>query len=570
MSIKNKIAFCFMLSLFALVGCKQADDFVEESTKNPSTFSKGQVGTSLCGKTILKFADLGHIQNVHTNLYNQYQASGEDEQTLIDFEQAEGLYSLRQKEQDMDDGVIPNDPSFDAFDYTSDDVFAAMLNEDGMVIIGGYLYVFSDGCVAHRIPFKGKGCFAFDVLLHFNDLVKSGNATNNGSMDFYRNEAGVEDIDICGDPRYDFESISEAGGKFDNDNPRTEKSGADCGFVANIAHDILAHDPINQTIEIRFDASSIAPAGSNPLYSMLIDNLSDYDSIDITNASIPTLIGIDWTTATGGADGFAYPGEWVQILVDYSSATTAPILNARLLGSVAPLSGNSCSDTDSVSIDLACPISMSMQSINATNGEWVYTIEGLEGLSGYEIVWNFGDSTTTTVNGSNSVTHAYGVPCGTNTYTITATIQKIEGLCKTVVLSPNPVTVFDVCKRRTLSAKYKVNYSGKKVRLKMKIKKQASIFGGKTKFKNVMRYRKTGTKTISSSGTVYLQTGNTCTPTNVASVLPSVNQSGKKRLKQKVKDGNIYYADLNAPYQVQFSHSNGFNYVLTYSETCSE
>ncbi len=570
MSIKNKLVFCFMLSLFALVGCKEADDFTEESTTTSQSIqSKGQAAT-LCGKTILKFNDLSHIQNVHTNLYNQYQASGEDEQTLINFEQTKGLYSLRQKEQDMDEGIIPNDPTFDAFDYTSDDVFSAMLNEDGMVLIGGYLYIFSDGCVAHRMPFKGKGCFAFDVLLHFSYLVKTGNATNNGNMNFYRNEAGVQDIDICGDPRYDFESISEAGGKFDNENPRIEKSGASCGFVANIAHDILTHDPINQTIEIRFDATSIAPAGSNPLYSFYIDNLEEYDSIEVTNASIPSLIGIDWTTEAGGEDGFAYPGEWVQVLVDYSSATSAPILNARLLGSVAPLSGNSCSDTDTISIDLACPISMSMQSINAANGEWLFSVEGLEGLSGYEILWNFGDSTTTTVAGSNGVTHAYGVPCGPSTYSVTATIQKIEGLCKTVVLSNSPISVFDVCKRQNLSAKYKVNYSGKKVRLKMKIKKQANIFGGKTKFKNIMRYRKNGTKTISSTGIVHLQTGNTCTPTNISTVLASVNQSGKKRLKQKVKDGNIYHADLNAPYQVEFSHSNGFNYTLTYSETCSE
>ena len=104
--------------------------------------------------------------------------------------------------------------------------------------------------------------------------------------------------------------------------------------------------------------------------------------------------------------------------------------------------------------------------------------------------------------------------------------------------------------------------------MKIKFTKRHDIFGGETKIKNKFKYRKNGTKTISSSGTIYQLTGTTCNPVNIASVMPTVSQSGKKKLKQK-HVGSIYFVDLNNPYSVTFTHSNGFNHTLTFTEPCS-
>ncbi|NQY06031.1 MAG: hypothetical protein HRT68_07545 [Flavobacteriaceae bacterium] len=191
----------------------------------------------------------------------------------------------------------------------------------------------------------------------------------------------------------------------------------------------------------------------------------------------------------------------------------------------------------------------------------------MENVTGpYSVTWNFGDGTTVVTTNQNSVVHSYGIPCQPFDYTVSAIIESNE-ICDDRVLTTSAKS-YDPCKRRKAVAKHKVNYAGKKVRMKMKIRKRADIFGGATVFKNKMKYRKNGTKTITASGNVDLLTGTVCTPVSMASLMPTVSQSGKKKLKDKLSDGNIYFLDLNTPYSVTFSHSNGFSYTLFYSLSC--
>lgn len=165
MPIKNKILSILIISLLLFTGCKN-DDYIEEQSENSGLVQKsGGSSYTLCGKSILKFNTLDQVQNTHRNLYNNYYTAGEDLDVLIAYEMSKGLYSLRKKEEDMDEGIIPDDPDFDTFDYTFNTIFESMLNQDGMIIIEDYLYLWSDGCVVIRV--KPANCKNYEELLKF-------------------------------------------------------------------------------------------------------------------------------------------------------------------------------------------------------------------------------------------------------------------------------------------------------------------------------------------------------------------------------------------------------------------
>ena len=72
-------------------------------------------------------------------------------------------------------------------------------------------------------------------------------------MSYYINTIGVEMINICNDPRYDFESISETGIGVDN----SHDYGADerdmgCGYESVISYEILEHKIAIKNINFGF------------------------------------------------------------------------------------------------------------------------------------------------------------------------------------------------------------------------------------------------------------------------------------------------------------------------------
>jgi len=541
-TVLKKLIFLTLISLTVFSCYEDAEPL--EIAPGPGTSDTFSDGPICDGKKIFEFLTLDAIQNEHKILYDDFNAGDQNEEILIDYEASKNFYSLRAKDYDMDNGVIPDDPSFDPFDYTSDEILETLLNEDGMVIIGNYLYMWDDGCVIHRMPYNG--CTDYSTMLSFKAFADtySGSTAEQAQLISYRNDDKIEDINICHDYRYDFETISELNFPVDNQHPLPENNdrGTDCGYLTYIEHDVLEVDPIEDTTEIKFTANSIAPMGSSPIYSFYIDNSAQYESITISDASIPEVIGLDW--AVLGGDAYVYPGEWFTVIIDYTSEETVPLLDVRLGGVVFPFSGDSCSDSDDLLLNLQCPISMSKKPINAELGEYSFVIEGLEAFGGaYSITWNFGDGSTETHYGVNNVTHQFPVPCiGASTYNVTATLSSGSqgSFCSFSPLQAS-ITTFSPCIRLDMSEKYKVKVDGK----------------------NVFRYRKLGTKTIDASGPIFLATGSGCVELDVSLLLSSVSQDGKKRAKQKLTIDNIYGTDLDSPYNVTFTHSNGFSHTLT-------
>src|SRR5690554_4638566 len=559
---KIKNHFFWLLAAILLVGC-QPEKLNSEIQLDPNNQNSFSSGPTCDGKPIMKFGSLDEIQNTHRDLYNEYSIT-QDEETLNTWEEDLSFYSLRKKDEDMDNGLIPEDPNFDSWNYTSDIILETILNEDGMVIIGEYLYIWDDGCVIYRIPYNN--CSDYSTMLSFSEFAKTydGSPLAQEKMSYFVNDKKISNIDICQDNRFDFETISAENLTIKNDPPRYQtKSGSECGFQAYISHEILSHDAVNSQISIKLKANFIAPIGSDPQSSFYISNVSDFTSVTIVGGSIPGSQNIDW--GTQGA-GWAYPGKEVYIDIDYSNYNTyVPLLLVDLVGVLNPMSGNSCKDMDNLSLNLDCPISISKTPLDAKNGKWLFTLEGLGNAQNYGVTWDFGDgSSPETIMNNNTVIHTFPNPCSVETFNITATIEKLNLCVNTVSTS---MQSWDSCKRGKMSEVYKEKVDGKRMKLKIKIKNRWPIFGG-TKIIHKFRYRKNGTKTITPTGPIYVESGLNCTPQDISSIISSESQNGKKRLKQRFISNNKYKIDLETPYSVKFSHSNGFNHTLTFIDTC--
>lgn len=556
-----------LLSLFLFIGCKN-DDFTDESSESSELIQKsGGSSYTICGKSILKFNTLNQIQNTHKNLYDNYYAADEDEAVLIAYETSKGLYSLRKKEQDMDEGVIPDDPDFDTFDYTFDTIFESMLNQDGMVIIEDYLYLWSDGCIVVRV--KPANCENYKELLNLHELVKRGQI-NDSALSYYINDVGIEMINICDDPRFDFESISETGVVVDNSHDYGGGDrGMECGFEPVISWEILDHNDDEKTIKLRIDAHSIAPIGSDPIYFTYLDNADTFTSVTIKENSLGLPESI-W-----GDNFYGYPGEWFVVEIDYSDSDTAPIANFRLYGAVYLLTPNSCSGEDTLDINLECPIGISKKPVDADTGIWEFSVEGLDHLTDpYSIEWTFaGEVGTTTliVYDASGANNTFSTPCESREFGISAFINSSEVICKNQLSTT--INSGGYCSRSKISeaSPKGVKHNGRRVRCKMKVRKRADIFGGETICKNKIKNRKKAIKSINSSGGLLQISGLDCIPVDITTILPPVTQDSetKKKLKQKENAG-FARVDLTNPYSVNFTISTGYSHTLTYFFPCSE
>lgn len=560
---KLKLTSLWLVCTILLFSCEpHLTEAVQlEELDNQSQFSSGPICDGL---PIMKYTSLSEIQNAHRDLYNEYEIT-QDEDTLNQWEESLYFYSLRKKDEDMDNGIIPDDPNFDSWNYTSDIILETILNQDGMVIIDNYLYLWDDGCVIHRIPYNG--CEDYSIMLNFSDFAKTYDASPGAQekLSDFLNHYNITNINICDDNRFDFETISEEGIEVKNDEPENIEKGTKCGFQSFIKHEILSHDAATSTISIKLTANFVAPIGSDPLSAFYISNVSDFTSVKITGSSLLNFIPIDWNIE--GA-GYAYPAKWMILEIDYSNPSTfVPLLLVDLIGTVNPLSGDSCSDNDTLALSLDCPISISKEPIDAKNGKWKFTLEGLGSAQNYAISWDFGDnSPVQTITNNNSIIHTFPLPCYAMNFNVTASIEKINLCVSSAVTS---LELYDTCKRTKMSEKFKGKVDGKKFKLKIKIKERWSLFGGGTKIIHKFRYRKNGTKNITPSGPIFEASGLTCLQQNINSHMPSVSQSGKKRLKQRFVSNNDYLIDLESPYSVNFSHSNGFSHTLTYIGMCS-
>jgi hypothetical protein len=229
-----------------------------------------------------------------------------------------------------------------------------------------------------------------------------------------------------------------------------------------------------------------------------------------------------------------------------------------------PLSGNSCPASYTASVNNDCPFTIEAikNSVSETTAQWTFSLNGAQGcpVGGSKVTWNFGDGTS--VTGGFTVTHNYTVPCYMQYVTVTATVDGVVcGVMNKMFTKPfipygNPCTrtnyTFDT---------HKETIDGKNVKVKAKIKKNAY---GKSVLKNVFKWRIDGTKTIKSIGTIYQPSANnsSCNAVNIETIMPPKQTNGKKRNKQKEKFSTLYHISAVNPYQVKFTHSNGYNHTL--------
>lgn len=566
MPIKNKILSILIISLLLFTGCKN-DDYIEEQSENSGLVQKsGGSSYTLCGKSILKFNTLDQVQNTHRNLYNNYYTAGEDLDVLIAYEMSKGLYSLRKKEEDMDEGIIPDDPDFDTFDYTFDTIFESMLNQDGMIIIEDYLYLWSDGCVVVRV--KPANCKNYEELLSLHELVKRGQLKDS-ELSYYVNNVGVEMINICDDPRYDFESISETGVDVDNSH---DYSGDDremgCGYESVISYEILEHNGDDKIIKLKINAYSISPIGIDPTYFTYLDNSDTFTSVTIKENSLG-LGEMLWP------ENFGYVGEWFVVEIDYSTMDTTPIANFRLYGFVSLLTPNGCDDTDTLDVNLECPIGISKKPVDADSGLWEFSVEGIDHLTeSYSIEWTFagdGIATTLIVYDASGANNIFPTPCESRSFGVSAFISSSESICKNQLSTS--INSGGYCSRSNISeaSPKGVKHDGKRVRCKIKVKRRADIFGGETICKNKIKNRKKAIKSINSSGGLLQISGLDCIPVDITTIMPPISQDSetKKKLVQKENAG-FARVDLTNPYSVNFTISTGYTHTLSYYYPCSE
>jgi hypothetical protein len=547
--MRNLIFFIFLIASLAVNSCQKPPN------NKDGSFAYGRICD---GKTILAYTDREHLQNEHKFLYQDYINGQEEESVLENFETAKTHYSLRKRDNDMDDGTIPDDPNFESFDYTTDDILESILNQDGMVIINNELYLWDDGCAIYKTKFS---CKNYQALLDLRDNLKAHALAPTPKLQEdiakLRTNFKISEIDKCTDARYDFETISEDDLVFESDTiPFVDARSLGCGYKAFIYAELLSNNATMKKARLRISSSAIQPPGANPTFAFYLPNVTANNQVKLITGSIPNYVtNSDWFTGlSADGEGIVYPGEWMEIEVDYSLINQ---LEVNLRSVVTPFSGNSCISKDQTIIDLNCLVYIAKKTLNASAGMWQFDIQGVTISSNQPVIWNFGDGKPVQVTiGQTSTVYSYDVPCSQQSYSVVATIEGDAG-CR------NPITVGDVlvgdpCKMDKRRQVQKFKLSGKNVKLVIKIRNKYFSGGTSSVLKNKFRWRVNGEKAIETKGLIYANVGNNCISMDLSTKFSpnKVTKTSKSKLVQKLDDGSKYAFDLNQPYEVIFSHAN--------------
>jgi hypothetical protein len=535
------------------------EDFENEEGRQVPT--KMEVGNNCDGKKILKFSSLAELQQKHFNLYQQFMAGNEEEQILVNYENSLNFYSLRKKDQEMDDGIIPNDPTFDETNYTFDAILETFLNQDGMIVIGDRLYIWDSGCVIHSVPFSCKG---YAKLLAFHEAAMAGNTDQ--MHDIFINSK-MQNHNTCDDKNFDFEAISENGGRIEEGGVPREKNKNGCGYDLVVNNKLILCDGF-YTYEI--SSQKQIPVGSTAFDLYYVrPTIGDATDIEIN-------YGLGWMPLpTGTLDatyGYLIPYfEDFQLRVPIGTPSTA--CEITLVSTIAAQSGGSCMASDNTSINNDCPFSITaiQNNLSSNSSQWTYTIDAPNGcpLPSSKVTWYFGDGSSAT--GNYSATHTYILPCAMRYLTVTATIDGV--VCGTAgkTFSISGIPNGNPCMRANYTfPPKKGDWGGKKVTNRSLIKRN---IWGKSVFKSKYKNRINTTKTISYLGNIYEDTGNNsgCQQVNIASIISSDSKSGKKTFRYKKKFFNYYLISAVDPYSVKFVGGTGYNHDLLASGiSCSE
>lgn len=557
--LKNIGLILVFISSLIYLSCHPEEVFSDKPTAGREIEFNGEICD---GKKILSFASLAELHQEHFNLYQQYEAGNQEEQILVDYENNHNFYSLRKKEQDMDDGIIPDDPTFDETEFTFDPILETLLNEDGMIIIDGWLYVWDSGCVIQSIPFS---CSNYENLLTFYNAAKT-NSTD--LMHHIFISKGMKNTNTCDNANFDLESISENGGRVIINKPRMKNKNG-CGYDVVLNSQLMSCDGEWNTYKVSFE--SIEPLNaSNPLNAFFITsafgdlaglefgtNLGSFGSIPLTNED----------------ETYGYVVPYFDTFYVRIPAGDINIFSISLTSTINLFSGNSCMSSDTVAIDNNCPFSIVAvkNNVSSSQATWTFSIPSTNDcpIGGSKVTWNFGDGTTITAGFT--VTHTYTVPCKMQYLTVTAIVD--GPVCGTTnkLFTKSNIPNGNPCMREAYKfPTHKGTLNGKKYKVDARIKRTAS---NKAVCKNKFKCRILQNKTIKSIGSIYSPTANngSCMQGDISTVVPPKTTDGKKRNRQRVSSTVSYYIDAMNPYKVHFTHSNGFSYLLTADDLyCSQ
>lgn len=534
--ILNVSLALFIVLLFSSCDKKFEDPFANINPKCNNT-------------SILSYASISDVQ-VEYNQLKSNLISAQDEQPLIDFENQKSFYSLRKKDQEMDDGVIPDDPNFDAWEYTSDEILSTLLNEDGIIIINNELYIWSDGCIGFKTDFD---CTNYDDLINLLSEFHT-DIINDFSYFNYLNNFDFELVNLCEDI-FDFESNYEGYKAENNAGNRST-----CTLDAIIDAKIISNDPITKTIILELTAQNMT-SSTTVVNTWYLDSIGS--EVKIIGGSLPGPINQLWNQAGG-----LYVGKNLKLEVDYN---TINFLEVHLLSIASDLVCEP--DNDYLTIDLNCPILLNAKPLNLGQSQWKFSITGLPtGTSGL-FTWDFGDGTTIQSSNLGEI-HNFPPQCA-GSFQYSVSVSDLEGTMPCNFPLVKGVLISNPCTLNSFRDAGKNRVGGKKVKYVHKIKKNGKI-------KSKLKHRVAGKTIEVLSGDVIFEQGSNCSAISLSSLMGSrgqswrkhdgnpANHNKKRRLKQRYKDGRVFYLDLNNPYTIRFSTSDGYSFDYQKNSGCMQ
>ena len=512
------------------------------------------------GKKMLAFQNLQELQDKYNVLKGAYDAIDDDAvQALIDFENSRNFYSLRKKQAEMDEGVIPDIPSFDADQYSIDDIFQTFLNEEGMIIIDNTIYLWDDGCVLFYLPFSCSNQFKLQIL---QATIKQNEMNTAASLIQNYN---IKTLNSCSDARFDFESVAEELGgrtpKPPGDN--VAKSGAGCGNIVKINTNLLSCANGFYMLEVKMDQISPPNYSSLTLWSISSTDQNLYDQIKVLYPITGTLESPLLPYGLIPINPLSPNGVFILKI-----PLGSPYFEINLENNSSPLNGNSCQAFDKLGFNSSCPLSISSTFLSQTSAGTTYSFSINNNSTCPnpmgKIDWDFGDGSSI-VNGGFTITHTFTTPCGFLNRTVKAAFMNSNGTPCTFLSTI--IELGDYCKRDKYKflPKIKGSADGKKYKLTSKIRKRSSPFNG-SKIIHKFKWRTDGTKTISNYGPIFKEnaTSSNCTQVDISSLISPESLNKKKRLKVKYNSPEVLYIDASQPYSVKYSHSKSSFQPVTY------